>query len=149
MEIKGADEIIKKLERLANAGKLKASRTALLQSSNVVRKAVVRKAAVTKAKAIDDPATANDISKNITVQFDRKSFNRNGDVKYRIGVAGGAKEGGNGGRGGDTYYWRFPEFGTRYMPAQPFLRPAIDENKEAAVDKFAEVMKKQIDKEVK
>lgn len=144
MEIKGADEIIKKLERLANAGKLKASRAALLQSSNVVKKA-----AVTKAKVIDDPATANDISKNISVQFDRKSFNRNGDVKYRIGVAGGAKEGGNGGRGGDTYYWRFPEFGTRYIPAQPFLRPAIDENKEAAVDKFAEVMKKQIDKEVK
>lgn len=144
MEIKGADEIIKKLERLANAGKLKASRTALLQSANVVKKA-----AVTKAKVIDDPATANDISKNISVQFDRKSFNRNGDVKYRIGVAGGAKEGGNGGRGGDTYYWRFPEFGTRYIPAQPFLRPAIDENKEAAVDKFTEVMKKQIDKEVK
>ncbi|MGL4674972.1 MAG: HK97-gp10 family putative phage morphogenesis protein [Wohlfahrtiimonas sp.] len=144
MNIKGADEIIKKLERLANAGKLTASRTALLQSSNVVKKA-----AVTKAKAIDDPATANDISKNITVQFDRKSFNRNGDVKYRIGVAGGAKEGGNGGRGGDTFYWRFHEFGTRHMPARPFLRPAIDENKEAAVDKFAEVMKKQIDKEVK
>lgn len=144
MEIKGADEILKKLERLANAGKLKTSRAALLQSSNVVKKA-----AVTKAKAIDDPATANDISKNISVQFDRKSFNRNGDVKYRIGVAGGAKEGGNGGRGGDTYYWRFHEFGTRHMPARPFLRPAIDENKEAAVDKFAEVMKKQIDKEVK
>lgn len=144
MEIKGADEIIKKLERLANAGKLKASRTALLQSANVVKKS-----AVAKAKVIDDPATANDISKNISVQFDRKSFNRNGDVKYRIGVAGGAKEGGNGGRGGDTFYWRFHEFGTRHMPARPFLRPAIDENKEAAVDKFAEVMKKQIDKEVK
>lgn len=144
MEIKGADEIIKKLERLANAGKLKASRTALLQSANVVKKS-----AVTKAKAIDDPTTANDISKNITAQFDRRSFRRSGDVKYRIGVAGGAKEGGNGGKGGDTFYWRFPEFGTRYIPAQPFLRPAIDENKEAAVDKFAEVMKKQIDKEVK
>lgn len=144
MNIKGADEIIKKLERLANEGKLKASRAALLQSANVVKKS-----AVTKAKAIDDPATANDISKNISVQFDRRSFRRSGDVKYRIGVAGGAKEGGNGGRGGDTFYWRFHEFGTRHMPARPFLRPAIDENKEAAVDKFAEVMKKQIDKEVK
>lgn len=145
MNIKGADEIIKKLERLANVGKLKASRTALLQSSNVVKKA-----AVTKAKVIDDPATANDISKNISVQFDRKSFNRNGDVKYRIGVAGGAKQdNGNGGKGGDTFYWRFLEFGTKNMAARPFLRPAIDENKEAAVDKFAEVMKKQIDKAIK
>lgn len=145
MNINGADQIIKKLEKLANEGKLKASRAALLQSANVVKKS-----AVTKAKAIDDPTTTNDISKNVTAQFDRRSFRRSGDVKYRIGVAGGAKQGNSkGGRGGDTFYWRFLEFGTKNMAARPFLRPAIDETKEAAVDKFAEVMEKQIDKVIK
>ena len=144
MSIKGADQIIKKLDRLAAAGKLKASRAALLQSANVVKKA-----AVTKAKALDDPTTANDISKNVTAQFDRGSFRRTGDVKYRIGIAGGAKAGGDGGKGGDTFYWRFLEFGTKNMPARPFLRPAIDETKEAAVDKFAEAMERQIDKALK
>lgn len=145
MEIKGADEIIKKLERVAAAGKLKASRSALLQAANVVKKS-----AETKAKAIDDPKTANDISRNISARFDRHYFRKTGNVKYRVGVAGGAKQdNGNGGKGGDTFYWRFLEFGTQNMPAQPFMRPAIDENQQAATDKFAEIMKRNIDKEVK
>lgn len=144
MEIKGADEIIKKLERVASAAKLKSSRSALLQAANVVKNS-----AVIKAKAIDDPKTANDISKNISARFDRKHFGKTGDVKYRVGVAGGAKDDGKKGRGGDTFYWRFLEFGTQNMPAQPFMRPAIDENQQAAIDRFAEIMKRNIEKEAK
>ena len=33
----------------------------------------------------------------------------------------------------DAFYGRFVEFGTVNMPAQPFLRPAFDENKERAI----------------
>ena len=34
----------------------------------------------------------------------------------------------------DAYYGQFVEFGTAKMPAQPFLRPAYDENKQRAVE---------------
>ena len=34
----------------------------------------------------------------------------------------------------DSYYWKFVEFGTAKMPARPFLRPAFEANKEAAVE---------------
>lgn len=73
----------------------------------------------------------------------------------RVGVLGGAKAPaiqsgefkgkGKGNPGGDTYYWRFLEFGTENMPAHPFMRPAQDNN--AATNKFAEEMKKGIEKE--
>lgn len=33
----------------------------------------------------------------------------------------------------DSYYWKFVEFGTAKAPAQPFLRPAFEANKAAAV----------------
>lgn len=34
----------------------------------------------------------------------------------------------------DAYYWRFVEFGTSKMEANPFMRPAFDSNKENAVE---------------
>jgi HK97 gp10 family phage protein len=34
----------------------------------------------------------------------------------------------------DAWYWRFIEFGTRRMPARPFLRPAFDAQKMAAIE---------------
>ncbi|OYQ76053.1 HK97-gp10 family putative phage morphogenesis protein [Wohlfahrtiimonas chitiniclastica] len=141
MKINGVDDILRGLTKLENAGKLKAARSALLQSANVVKKS-----AAAKAKAIDDPSTANDISKNVVARFDRQAFRKTGNVKYRVGIAGGAKQNGKGGKGGDTFYWRFLEFGTQHIVARPFLRPAIDENKAVAVDKFASAIKKQIDK---
>ncbi|WP_217629295.1 HK97-gp10 family putative phage morphogenesis protein [Halomonas taeanensis] len=38
--------------------------------------------------------------------------------------------------GGDTYYWRFLEFGTEHMAAQPFMRPGMDESVAPATDEF-------------
>lgn len=37
---------------------------------------------------------------------------------------------------GDSYYWRFLEFGTAKMAAKPFLRPAFEATKDNAVDVF-------------
>lgn len=43
------------------------------------------------------------------------------------------------------YYWgRYLEFGTSKMPAQPFMRPAFDANKEAAVEAEKEALAKSI-----
>ncbi|MBK8916373.1 MAG: HK97 gp10 family phage protein [Phycisphaerales bacterium] len=46
----------------------------------------------------------------------------------------------------DAWYWRFIEFGTRFMSARPFLRPAFERKKEAAVAAIAARLKVRIDK---
>lgn len=37
---------------------------------------------------------------------------------------------------GDTFYWRYLEFGTSKMAARPFLRPAFEAQKNAAIEVF-------------
>jgi HK97 gp10 family phage protein len=39
------------------------------------------------------------------------------------------------------------EFGTRHAPAQPFMRPAMDANHQAALDEMAKVLKRGIERE--
>jgi len=43
--------------------------------------------------------------------------------------------------------WKFVEFGTSKMAAKPFLRPAFDGFKEAALEKIREYLAARIDKE--
>jgi len=47
---------------------------------------------------------------------------------------------------GKAFYWRFLEFGTAKMQKRPFLRPAFEENKMAAVDLIKERLRIEIDK---
>lgn len=113
-----------------------------------------RKKARENALKLDDPKTAENIAKNITTKVNSKRFYSHGAVYGRVGVIGGAqKDKGGGGPGGDTYYWRWHEFGwipanknskgksvsrrksetarmiemgTSRIGAQPFLRPAMN-----------------------
>ena len=41
----------------------------------------------------------------------------------------------------DAFYWRFVEFGTKFITAQPFMRPAFEMQKKAAVDAIAARLK--------
>jgi len=45
------------------------------------------------------------------------------------------------------WYWKFQEFGTAKMAAQPFLRPAFDETKEKATEAVRDYLAKRIEKE--
>jgi HK97 gp10 family phage protein len=106
------------------------------------------------AKRIDNPATPESIPLNIAVQFAPKMSRANYGVAYRIGVMGGAraeyvkrKLTGKTLPGGETFYWRFLEFGTSKMPARPFLRPAID-RAEVAGEEIATVLEQFLDRTV-
>ena len=50
--------------------------------------------------------------------------------------------------GGDTFYFRFLEFGTSKVPARPFLRPALNNNVDGVQDGFVTDFKDQLDKEI-
>lgn len=102
---------------------------------------IVKKAAQTRAKQFDDPKTPMKVWKEIAAYTDSKLGKQNGGVAIVIGVKGGARRYKNNSynrskqRVGQTYmgpgmvyYWRFLEFGTSKMKAQPFLRPALANN---------------------
>lgn len=49
----------------------------------------------------------------------------------------------------NAWYWAFVEFGTRFQPAQPFLRPAFEFNKRRAVGVIARVLRKGLQTEAR
>ena len=93
---------------------------------------IVLKDAINRASRIDDPATANDISKNIALIEDKNFFEETGSTKISIGV----RKTKRGQRGGNTYYWWWVELGTAKNRAQPFMRNALGQNKEAVFQEF-------------
>lgn len=46
----------------------------------------------------------------------------------------------------NAFYWRFFEYGTPHMPAEPFIRNSFDEDAPAAVDTFKTRLRDNIDK---
>lgn len=156
MQMHGLDELQEKLKKL---GDVKVTKRI---SRKAARKAmaIVRDAARQKAKSFDDPSTNNKIWKQIVVQSG-KSRNRD-EVVMRVGVKGGARvpytnnaQNRRLGRAGKTYkteghhfYWRFLEFGTAYIPAVPFMRPAFNQNYQAVEVEFAQVFMAELDKEL-
>lgn len=149
VEITGLDDVVSKLQRLANPRRTKSiARKAGRQAMNIVRDA-----ARNAAKSIDDPETREKIHKNITTQGGKTR--NSSEIKIRVGVRGGAamnansdREGLAGLSGGNTTYWRHLEFGNSQMPATPFMRPALANNIQQVTNKFAEVFDAELDKEL-
>ena len=94
---------------------------------------IVLKDAISRASAIDDPSTIPDISKNIALIEDKKYFEETGSTKVSVGV----RKTRRGQRGGNTFYWWWVELGDSRSRAQPFLRNALTQNREAV---FAELI---------
>ncbi|MBJ9954370.1 hypothetical protein I5735_15155, partial [Acinetobacter baumannii] len=89
-------------------------------------------------------------------------------VMMKVGIRGGAKsyvkskdnvrkglagkkyktDGDKQNPGGDTFYWRFLEFGTQNMIARPFMRPSLQNNVNTITNNFAGIFSTEIDKEL-
>jgi HK97 gp10 family phage protein len=155
--ISGLDDALKTLKRIPDDMKAKGIRFAGRRGAEVIHKA-----AVANAMRIDDPDTAQNIAKNIVVRFSNRRFKQSGDILFRVGVMGGARQyadtkenrrkrrvgstfetaGDKGNPGGDTWYWRFIEFGTEHSAAKPFMRPALDQNIDSATNVFVRSLDK-------
>lgn len=110
--------------------------------------------------ALDDPSTFEQISKNVVQRFGSKYARQTGDIMIRVGVLGGARnysaygeittgKSTSGNPGGDTFYWRFLEFGTNVAAAQEVMQPALASNVGAVEQKFARELGYAIDRIVK
>lgn len=160
-QLTGLDQLLRKMKAVAPAVKKKGARFAGRKAANVIRDAVV-----TKAARLNDPATSEEIAKNVAVRFSSKQFKRTGDVVFRVGILGGARQysntkvnvrkrrvgqtyatgGSSSNPGGDTFYWRQLEFGTKNMQARPFMRPALAENVDRATNEFTRQMNLWLDR---
>lgn len=150
--------------------KFKGGRAALRRAANLVRAK-----AEANALRVDDPKTREIIAKNIVVRFSKKRFQSNGDLMFRVGVLGGARMtseadrkrrrrkggsgmtleelgeisgAGKGNPGGDTFYWRFVEFGTQRNSAKPFMRPALESSAQEATNEFIRSYNRSIDRAI-
>lgn len=153
------------LERMSEIKNPRKRKNAATRSA---RKAmnIVRKDAVAGAKALNRPETPNRIWRNIATR--PAKIKGTNFVLMRVGVRGGAMQyaktkanvragragetyntdGSKKNPGGDTFYWRFLELGTSKAPARPFMRPALNNNKDAIQTAFVEDFKEQLDKEL-
>lgn len=141
--VKELDDILDTMKALPAAIRKKGVQFGLRKGANLVRDA-----AKENARRLNNPDTPEDIAANIAVRASNRYYKQTGDVMMRVGVRGGAAtyadnrwnrakrragktyktDGGKGNPGGDTFHWRFLEFGTRHMAATPFMRPALENN---------------------
>jgi HK97 gp10 family phage protein len=162
-ELNGVNELSAILKKFDYDIKKKGGRFALRKAANLVKKAVVD-----GARALDDPKTAEMISKNVAVRWSSRTHRRTGNLAFRVGILGGArnpnprgyrKRGkhtleelgelpgkGKANPGGDTWYWRLLEFGTVKSAARPFMRPALQNNIQAATNEFISQYKKKLNR---
>lgn len=140
VSIQGLDAAVKRMRELPAKVQKSALRKALRKGANVIRKQ-----ARENAKAVDDKSTKSSIPKNIVSQtMSRKKLRRypGADAGMSVGVRGGARF------NRESEYpthWRFKEFGTEKMAAQPFLRPAMNQA-DAATAAVAAALDKELDK---
>ena len=161
-KIEGLEELLGKLASVTDDVKRKGGRSALRKAAQLIANK-----AKENAKRLDDPESANDISKNIVARWNGKLNKSTGDLGFRVGVRGGAKlqknyytrrgrtareyhvGGDDANPGGNTFYWRFLEFGTKHMPAQPFMRSALADNISEATRTFVTAYTKAIERAIK
>ena len=139
MKIEGLDEIVKNMQAIAKDLKGDPLRASLRKGLNVIRDQARTNAPRGEtgrlAPAINTrPLPADDVPSNATdgqELFVASSRKKDADAP------------------GNAWYWHFVEFGTKKMPARPFLAPAFDSRKQAAIDEFVNEMRKQLERNVK
>tara|TARA_R110000850_G_scaffold264606_1_gene393789 strand:+ start:28341 stop:28880 length:540 start_codon:yes stop_codon:yes gene_type:complete len=163
-DMNGLPELLGKLESLDFDIKRKGGRFALRRAAQVLRDQ-----ARANAERVDDPRTTEKIAANIVERWSGRTFRKTGNIMFRVGVLGGARQyansrenvrkgragksyltdGDKGNPGGDTWYWRLLEFGTEHMAAQPIFRPVPNQVGQQATDVFVKEYGKSIDRALK
>ena len=166
VKMTGIDELNKKLEGLKYDVQKKGGRFALRKAAQLVRDAAKQ-----NALSLDDPESSEVIAKNIVERWSSPFNKATGDLKFRVGVLGGAlgkaagdtlglygdkatkstKKRGSvaAGPGGDTRHWAYLEFGTERAAARPFFQRSLSENAQKATDVFIDQFGRAIDRALK
>lgn len=135
--VAGAAEMAKVLRLLPDRVADKALAGAVLAAANVVKKEMRTRAPVRSVggekKMKSKTRAPGHLAKHIIARRDKKT--NKSSVSYQVGLSPSA------------FYGMFLEFGTRYISARPFMRPAFDVAAKPAVDKMGERLGKNIERE--
>ena len=97
------------------------------------RKAMVPVRNEVNANAPSDPNLPVHINANVALRSKWSGDN----LRLRVGIVGGAKQNKE-----TPFFFRFHEFGTKKMPARPFMQPALESNAQQILDTVADELKK-------
>ena len=149
VKIEGVEAMVKALEAIPHKLRRRALRNALAAGARLVRdEARMIRNSSTAGSPIGGNEVMNytrgSVARAISVRTSRVAA-RAGDVGVFVNVrpAKAAKAGRS--NPTDPFYWRFLEFGTRFMAARPFLQPAAGKLADA-LTKFEQVIGPQIQK---
>lgn len=126
-KLRGADDIVAKFRNLSENVRRKVVVPAAKDAMEIVRAD-----AEERASRVDDPKTFPDISKNIALVERKKLGEEMGAAYVSVGVRKRKKWQG----GGNTFYWWWVELGTEHSAPHPFVRPALEQNREAVFREF-------------
>lgn len=152
-EVHGLEETLKALRALPKAISGKGGgplRKALFAAAKVVRDEVKQATPVRSGLLRDSIATFRDrnpqggVNEHYTVGIrkQRKKY-RDNYRNARLGRIGKSYS-----VQGAAFYGKFVEFGTSKMAAHPFMRPAFEASKQAALTAFENAMRKEVGKAV-
>jgi HK97 gp10 family phage protein len=128
-KVEGAKALEDALKLLPERTRGKLLTGAVRAGANLVKKEIKARAPV-GAEATKNNRKYGHLRDNIIVAMDKTRS----AVTYSVGV-------------GRAFWGRFLEFGTRFMAARPFMRPAFEASRDAAVRKMGDILGKGIERE--
>lgn len=115
-------------------------------AKNALRSAVAAGASeIRKEVRAHAPVDSGLLKKNIYQKQIREASGATQQTFY-VGVKSGKARNKDGTKKELPFYWRFMEFGTSKLPAAPFLRPAFEKQKDAAIKRIGEKLDERIQK---
>lgn len=124
VSIEGGEELLKRLQGLPDAAAGKAMDAALMAGAEIVRADASRRA----------PRRTGKLSESIVAEL------KTGKSGRKSAVIGPNEE---------AFYGSFVELGRKNQAAQPYLRPALDENKDTVQRAIADELRSAIEKAVR
>lgn len=146
-EVKGLKELNEALQQLPQNIAKNVLRGATSAGAAVIRKEARQRAPVFDGQMSDNHPPPGTLRKSV-YQSQRRMLSSAVKQVFHVGVRTGKSLKDKAGRTLDAYYWRFVEFGTSKMAARPFLRPAFEAKKQAAVDAIKDYLAERIPREV-
>lgn len=142
VQVKGLAEINQRLSQLGPKVERTVVRKALAAGAAVIRDEARLRAPVYTGNVSEGHPPPGTLKKSIWQKYIPEA-SRSGRTVFFVGVrhGKGRQSVGKKSLNLDAYYWWFVEFGSRNnRPARPFMRPAYEAKKGAAVDAIADVL---------
>ncbi|MDB6078751.1 MAG: Phage protein gp10 [Akkermansiaceae bacterium] len=140
IKVEGLKELRDRIAKLDRGLQRRVYNKATKAGSKIVVAAAVAKVPV-RTGSVKKSITARASSKPSRGLFGVKITIKGGLKSSERTAKRGSKKSGKGRKGGSTYfpdaverYYRFTELGTKFHPAQPYLKPALEDKKSAVLE---------------